>query len=279
MELPQSSDTASQTAVPRHGGTRRTERSRWWRHERSKAEAWETAFRKQRQEQLKEGRLTSHSVLYCSHLEEVIHRIKFGGERWIKRTWLRLKQQYGTADTREIAGAMRKVMTESESSGLYQLISFDINRIYTGLCHERPMCERFVEHLAAIKAPVQTDAKYKGMKQQGGASSWYMVPMAVAAGVVPLAELRRLETVMIRSEPRSWNNYKQSRTSDTSISRKEWRSRPNPKKVPEPVHLGAKVISFTAAGDVVERNEYSLVNLLTHDRIVVHSSKLRRNRK
>ena len=121
MTLPQGGDTASKTTVPRHDGTRSTERSRWWRHERSKAEAWETAFRKQRQQLLKEGRLTSHSAVYCEHLEEVIHRIKFGGERWIKRTWLRLKQQYRTADTSEIAGAMRKVMTDSDSSGLYQL--------------------------------------------------------------------------------------------------------------------------------------------------------------
>ena len=103
MTLPQGNDTAPNTTVTRHDGTRRTERSRWWRHERSKAEAWEHAFRLQRQEQLKEGRLTLHSVLYCENLEHVIHRIKFGGERWIKRTWLRLKQQYRTADTSEIA--------------------------------------------------------------------------------------------------------------------------------------------------------------------------------
>ena len=277
MTLPQGGDTASKTTVPRHDGTRSTERSRWWRHERSKAEAWETAFRKQRQQLLKEGRLTSHSAVYCEHLEEVIHRIKFGGEQWIKRTWLRLKQQYRTADTSEIASAMRKVMTDSDSSGLYQLISFDTDRKYTGLCNQRPMCERFVEHLTAIKAPVQTEAKYKGMKQQGGASSWYMVPIAVAAGVVPEAELKRLETVMIRSEPRSWNNYGQFHRSDTSISnaKAKGRSRPNPKKVPEPVHLGAKVISLSAAGDMVERSEYSLTDLLTNDRMVVHSSKLR----
>ena len=49
-----------------------------------------------------------------------------------------------------------------------------------------------------------------------------------------------------------------------------------PKKVPEPVHLRAKVISISGSGNkVFERDEYSLGRLLQCDRFVVHSSKLR----
>ena len=60
-----------------------------------------------------------------------------------------------------MAHSMKKVimMTESESSGLYQLISFEMSRLYTGLGNKRPMCERLTEHLTAIKASVQPDTK------------------------------------------------------------------------------------------------------------------------
>ena len=150
------------------GGSRQTVRSRRWRRQRGKSGAWETSFRAKRQELLKRGQMSLHSQLYCDSLDEILCRIKFGGERWIKRLWHRLRQQYSTAKHNVMAKAMRKVMTESKSSGLYQLFSFNMSRIYTGLCNERPMCERFVEHLTAIKAPVQPDTKYRGMKQHGG---------------------------------------------------------------------------------------------------------------
>ena len=110
-----------------------------------------------------------HSSLYCRNLRKLLIRVKHGGEAWIKRLWTRLTQQYSTSCESVMAEAMKKVMTESGSSGLYQIISFDMNKIYTGLCNERPMVERFVEHLTQIRSHVQTDEKYKGMKKNGGA--------------------------------------------------------------------------------------------------------------
>ena len=100
-----------------------------------------------------------HSALYCRNLKKLLTRVKYGGERWIKRLWTRLTQQHSTSCVSVMAEAMKKVMTESGSSGLYQIISFDMNKIYTGLCNERPMVERFVEHLTQIRSPVQTDEK------------------------------------------------------------------------------------------------------------------------
>ena len=280
MERPgHGGDVTPKTTAAQRGGSRQTKRSRWWKRERDEAVAWERSFRASRQALLQGGFQSLHSQWYCDHLEDVIHRIKFGGERWIKRMWHRLTGQYSTSRVSTMARAMRRVMTESDSSGLYQLVSFDMSRIYTGLCNERPMCERFVEHLTAINASVQPDDKYRGMKRCGGASSWYMIPMAVAGGVVPGAELRRLEAVMIRSESNSWNNFqskKQSKSPQKSLSLERGRRRPKPKQMPEPMHLQAKVVTIAGNGKRVdERDECSLDDLVKEDRIVVHSSKLR----
>ena len=224
MERPDhGGDVTPKTAATRGSGTHQTARSRWWKEQRVKAVKWERSFRSKRHALLQGSQMALHSQWYCDHLEDVIHRIKFGGERWINRMWDRLKQQYNTASMTTMATAMRKVLTESNSSGLYQLISFDMSRIYTGLCNERPMCDRFIEHLTEIKAPVQPDEKYRGMKRFGGASSWYMIPMAVAAGVVPCAELKQLEAVMIRSESNSWNNFRQSKTHEQAPARERGR--------------------------------------------------------
>ena len=222
----QRGDTTLKPTVAGDGGSRVTERSRWWKRQRDAAITWERTFRVERQGLLQGGLLAAHTQTYCTNLENILHRIKFGVERWIHRLWQRLRQQFCTSSTRKMSAAMKKVMTENESSGLYQLISFNTSKIYTGLCNERPMSERFVEHLTAIKASVPPDEKYRGMKQLGGAAGWYMIPVAIAEGVVPSAELRRLEAVMIRSEPNSWNNFrKQSKKHEQSPAIKRGRKR------------------------------------------------------
>ena len=139
--------------------------------QREDAVRWEKQFRTTRQTLLSSGSFALHTEVYCENLDFILHRIKFGGEKWITRLWRRLTKQFCTANVSVMAESMRRVMTESQSSGLYQLVSFDMGRIYTGLCHERPMSQRFVEHLAEIKSPMQTDDKYKGMQKRGGASS------------------------------------------------------------------------------------------------------------
>ena len=79
---------------------------------------------------------------------------------------------------------------------------------------------------------------------------------------------------MIRSESNSWNNFKKSKKQEQASARERGRRRPSPKKVPEPVHLRAQVISIAGSGKrVFEKDEYSLNELIKCDRIVVHSSK------
>ena len=103
---------------------------------------WEKRFRRTRQTLLDSSSFTLHTEVYCENLDFILHRIQFGGEKWIKRLWSRLTKQFCTANVSVMAESMRRVMTESQSSGLYQLVNFDMGRIYTGLCHERPMSQR-----------------------------------------------------------------------------------------------------------------------------------------
>ena len=150
------------------GGPRQTQRSRWWKAQREKAVAWERAFKAKRQKLLQAGQMSLHSEQYCQSLEDILCRIKFGAEKWIKRIWNRLRQQYKTASISVMTKTIRKVMTENDSSGLYQLFSFDMSRIYTGLCKERPMCERFVEHLTRVAGhctlPTTTETESGGVR-------------------------------------------------------------------------------------------------------------------
>ena len=98
------------------------------------------------------------------------------------------------------------MMTDPDSSGLYQLFSFQTNKPYDGLCHQRPMLKRFEDHLQAIQSNCTVEYKYKAIRGLGGASSWFLIPVAIAPGVVPLDELKRREQQRIGSNPHSWNS-------------------------------------------------------------------------
>ena len=103
------------------GGPRQTQRSRWWKTQREKAVAWERSFRAKRQELLQAGQMGLHSEQYCQSLEDILCRIKFGAEKWIKRIWNRLTVRCGFAifnvvglTTRKQRGATRSSESSSQ---------------------------------------------------------------------------------------------------------------------------------------------------------------------
>ena len=175
-------------------------RTRRWREERDDVYAWERGFRRERKVLMDQKSWTAHSILYCDHLIHILTRIKYGSERWINRLWRRLCKNYASSDVTVIAEEMRKVMTDPDSSGLYHLFSFQTNKPYDGMCHQRPMIKRFEEHLAFIQSPHAAEYKYKAMRGLGGASSWFLVPIAIAPGVVPLEEKLKEEQAKLAED-------------------------------------------------------------------------------
>ena len=125
-------------------------------------------------------------------------------EKWIHRLWQRLCVQWSTASTKSMAQRMTKVTTQSESSILYSLISFDHSTVYDGLVRERPGIARMTEHSTATSDTNPVEQKYRGMKAAGGAAAWYFIPV-VGGPVLPMRQLMALEDMEIGLHPNSGN--------------------------------------------------------------------------
>ena len=147
------------------------------------------------------------------------------------------------------------------------------------MCHRRPMIERFEEHLAFIQSPHTAEYKYKAMRGLGGASSWFLVPIAIAPGVVPLGELKRREQQLIGSNPHSWNseNRYRGRCRADLVAAKGSSTKTRPSRStragsarsrgPESLVLWGRAITPNG-----ERIVCSASELLTHDVALWHSS-------
>ena len=79
-----------------------------------------------------------------------------------------------------MAQSMTTVMTQSNSSILYSLTSFDHSAVYVGrrFVQERPGIARMPEHRTATSDTSPAEMKYKGLRAAGGDAAWYVVPFA-----------------------------------------------------------------------------------------------------
>ena len=131
------------------GRDRRTTRSAEWGELRCDVTKQELKIRRERKRLLSQHRWENAEQHYCVSLPVILSRIKYGREKWIHRLWQRLRVQWSTASTKSMARRMKKVVTQSDSSILYSLVSFDHSAVYDGLVRERPGIARMTEHSTA----------------------------------------------------------------------------------------------------------------------------------
>ena len=104
-----------------------------------------------------------------------------------------------------MAHAMMKVMTQPNSSILYNLASFSTSTAYNGMVHNRPGKARMSQHATATSDEHPVELKCRGLKAAGGAAAWYFIP-AVAGATVPKRQLAALEDIAIGSHSNIWND-------------------------------------------------------------------------
>ena len=90
-------------------------------------------------------------------------------------------------------------MTQSYSSIMYSLISFDHSTVYDGLVRERPGITRITEHSTAASDTNPIEQNYRGMEASGGAAARYFIP--VVGG--PVLPIRQLMALAVATEPES----------------------------------------------------------------------------
>ena len=147
----------------------RTPRSQNWdaRVPRCNATAQELKIRCERKRLFSQHRRKDTEQHYLVSLPVILSRIKYGRENWILRLWQRLRVQWSTPSTKSMAQRMKMVMTQSDSSILYSLVSFDHSTVYDGLVRERPGIASMTEHSTATSDTNPVEQKYRGMKAAG----------------------------------------------------------------------------------------------------------------
>ena len=162
---------------------------------------------------------------------------------------------------------MMKVMTQPNSSILYNLVSFSNSTVYDGMVQERPGTARMTEHATATSDTHPVELRYRGMKAAGGAAAWYFMPV-VAGAAVPKRQLAALEDIEIGSHLNSWNNAGKSHRHHLHAGQ------PHSNKAQIPMTRVVRLESYTLQGGnlMLETDSDKLV---MSNKCILHSSRAR----
>ena len=155
-----------------------------------------------------------HEQFYKQSLLGICLRLRWAREKWARRIFTRLCDQFCVVTAVELASVLTACMEENNSI-VYIGFSLQTKRAYYGMVHERSPHERWQEHWRAVMqhgAGIATEAekKYTYMASHGGAASWFFLPYISCGQVMPLHRLRDLEGKIIALYPNSLNRLRHS---------------------------------------------------------------------